>query len=1136
MGGNEAVKLMPPLDVETEQKWKSNSVEPVFESMRKIAQDEKVRAYLAYDSESADLVSILLCDCHYRRRPSNVVDGISISLMWTKIGFRGRGITTILIAAALNHLKGEEEMALPVTVSSSLRSSNPTPFSSRLYRHLGFRWTKTSYSTCLSKLCPVLEEKVPGLGWAKVETDCLPPGLVCEYRKEQPPTEQAASAAPAAAAAAAAPSASRDPPPVQRTPASLQRTALVPAMPPAVSPPAPQRRPVPLPVGASSRESRKSGRTVTPTKKASASGGGEGQSISHKLRAIMAHGRKKAQVKKDLKIERRKGKDEYKSQLRNMTNRAVVAEKQVKAKDKRISELELEMQRIKAQAEAHQISAAKTKLDCGKDVAASNLRAELYLEQVGAANADTSSAVQHPFMVLFESALQGSRETRNKHRRTKARHVLDMLWDGSVLGEEGRLETQDFVWAKARLLFPPDEVAKQKDLAPVGASLQAYDVIRKSQVGLMKAGEGVQAKYSQGVLPSVSAIQRIQKEVEDIAEGLVPRKLMKTPNGNDIIAFDTEALIRHLVNRYGLEEKAKAGSITIAISMDGSDYADGRNDVLVGFKMVDEDVQDPNTGELLFSYHADGDDVEANATVDEDGKLWKKVQSRDLVYPILLIDEKETDGVYQYDVMKELFDFARKLSTEGLPDGGEGKPRLQKMNAIFTGDLATQFRLASRGSGARSRVDNDVCPLCSAKSNQIAQYFIGSNKCEQCDDAPECRHWPIESAAFVDKLREELRRASGMQFVPFEEVLAWRHVEEIVVAGPGGEFLYDPCLAAKATMVNHIEFELQDCSSDAKKREHNQLVERALMARGHSRAYCRENNLESKREVLRKSLEDGHRIKRIRWAITEYDRLSENGKRKVPLDKLVMCLLHCENRMSEKIITMLLVEGMSGHGTENVSKSYIEEVEKIVNDQDGVLGGMFYKTSWKVPVDGNKIKPVSLKNRRARKFLANVEKLYPLCLKHCNEERAKDWKDAIYFYREMIAALNERRNFDKEAAWKLQREKIDPFCDVWDRLHGYEGKTNYFHFLVSGHAAEQLANVGNLYRFSQEGFEAFNSLKKSVYHKQTAMGGGRAKVRSHLLPVGRYLSRLLAWRFGDADRHFEKKKQGGDRWIVPGGR
>jgi hypothetical protein len=61
------------------------------------------------------------------------------------------------------------------------------------------------------------------------------------------------------------------------------------------------------------------------------------------------------------------------------------------------------------------------------------------------------------------------------------------------------------------------------------------------------------------------------------------------------------------------------------------------------------------------------------------------------------------------------------------------------------------------------------------------------------------------------------------------------------------------------------------------------------------------------------------------------------------------------------------------------------------------------------------------------------------------------------------------------------------------------------------------------------GWEAFNALVKSLYHRHTQKGGYcNGGPQYHLKPVIRFLFRELLFRCGDGDIYFESKYEGRD--------
>jgi hypothetical protein len=105
-------------------------------------------------------------------------------------------------------------------------------------------------------------------------------------------------------------------------------------------------------------------------------------------------------------------------------------------------------------------------------------------------------------------------------------------------------------------------------------------------------------------------------------------------------------------------------------------------------------------------------------------------------------------------------------------------------------------------------------------------------------------------------------------------------------------------------------------------------------------------------------------------------------------------------------------------------------------------------------------------------------------------------------------------------------------------MYGHIHITNYIHILGSGHLPYFAKKYGNLYRFSQQGWEALNQMIKHYYFNNTNHGGSlgnggkdadgkfKNKVVSgdHCLPLMRLCQRTLMWKLGLDDAYFLNKE------------
>jgi hypothetical protein len=88
--------------------------------------------------------------------------------------------------------------------------------------------------------------------------------------------------------------------------------------------------------------------------------------------------------------------------------------------------------------------------------------------------------------------------------------------------------------------------------------------------------------------------------------------------------------------------------------------------------------------------------------------------------------------------------------------------------------------------------------------------------------------------------------------------------------------------------------------------------------------------------------------------------------------------------------------------------------------------------------------------------------------------------------------------------------------------------TNYIHMLGAGHLVYFISKYRNLYKFSQQGWEAMNQKLKYFYFHNTNHGGcgGRqpgALAGDHVLPLMRLMQRSIMWDLGLGDAFFRSE-------------
>ena len=242
----------------------------------------------------------------------------------------------------------------------------------------------------------------------------------------------------------------------------------------------------------------------------------------------------------------------------------------------------------------------------------------------------------------------------------------------------------------------------------------------------------------------------------------------------------------------------------------------------------------------------------------------------------------------------------------------------------------------------------------------------------------------------------------------------------------------------------------------------------------------------------------------------------------------IPCILHMELRVGLKILTMLLVEGLSNVKERNLYveidslggriSRFLQDVSEVVNKE--LLGTNENPTQWEVPYDPVKqvIGIICLENGKTRRIIEGIEKIIRICVPTAEiDNRRNQWNHALLNYNSGMEIVRQKSDYTDFVIFSYQKY-MDNFHNSWIELHGLAGQTNYTHMIGSGHIGEYMLKWRNLYRHSQQGWESLNWLIKTVYFRRTNRGGatgnnGRGK-RTRLKPIGRWLQRRMMWATG----------------------
>jgi hypothetical protein len=145
--------------------------------------------------------------------------------------------------------------------------------------------------------------------------------------------------------------------------------------------------------------------------------------------------------------------------------------------------------------------------------------------------------------------------------------------------------------------------------------------------------------------------------------------------------------------------------------------------------------------------------------------------------------------------------------------------------------------------------------------------------------------------------------------------------------------------------------------------------------------------------------------------------------------------------------------------------------------------------------------------------------------RYLNEKKLQLWLDIASNLIPLWTVIEQNHDFNDEDLLNLHK-RCNIFMNQWINLYGTIHTTNCIHIIGSGHLTYFAKKYGNLYRYSQQGWEALNQLLKHYYFNNTNHGGssgnggksgdgrcsGSAVCGDHCRPLMRICQRSLMWK------------------------
>jgi hypothetical protein len=392
-------------------------------------------------------------------------------------------------------------------------------------------------------------------------------------------------------------------------------------------------------------------------------------------------------------------------------------------------------------------------------------------------------------------------------------------------------------------------------------------------------------------------------------------------------------------------------------------------------------------------------------------------QSRNLCLPLKIIMGRETKDTFREFAC--LFQFFDNLSEEGkLPNELDG---FKPFSCMTNCDLSAQWKGLCKGGAAK--VHTLPCTCCATESDELAK--PNARACvrwchEHSAHDPDwmCFHKAMATQERVESLHAEVEELVSTLKCTLEEIQAeskMSHVDIEVEAPPASS-------TSDAASIHFIP------ESTAQRQAFSCLITDELMLRGLDIT----GTLETRREMLLEAMKGESVIIRLSKEIA-HGEVKEGAY--FLLMQTLPCVLHMENRNGIKILTMVLIEGLSNakkkllymdtsaEGT-RVSR-FISDIESLINTT--IIGTEDDPCQWMCPFDSQKkeIGPITMDNVRTRHIIDSLDMIIDFCV--TDQDRKSLWMRSLQNYRIVMVLLRQKVDFTNATIASYQTTLIYSF-------------------------------------------------------------------------------------------------------------
>jgi hypothetical protein len=233
----------------------------------------------------------------------------------------------------------------------------------------------------------------------------------------------------------------------------------------------------------------------------------------------------------------------------------------------------------------------------------------------------------------------------------------------------------------------------------------------------------------------------------------------------------------------------------------------------------------------------------------------------------------------------------------------------------------------------------------------------------------------------------------------------------------------------------------------------------------------------------------------------------------IPVSRLILCTLHLPMRTHEKVLTLLFQEACQNRSSK-ISQEILDEMAVIIRRLGSLNGTWSYKWNTK----SNCVEKVKMHwDQSKRIFTArNMEGLHALVQLALPPDEQGNWNRFLKQYIEFIDLLTVSRDYTPVDIELLDKASNETYMLLITHCGGKDAVTNYFHYIGAGHVTWMCRAYGNIWRYRNEGVEAYNKvLSKRANMFNSSGNRGNVSGNGNVLPfevLGKWMSRYAMWQ------------------------